>query len=189
MKKLFKKISLPQLLLEFVSVVFAVLLALGMNTYKEQKKNEVAAETLRRSIITECLNNQSKIDSVLIKNQVYHDYLDSLIKLNPEDIEGFYFAYDYELLTNSAWQIALNNPAITEIDQEFLTNAADIYQAQDFYLDFSKRVFENIGLFLSRKNELEEASLALSMYYNIGVMNNSAYSLQSEYEVFLNEYQ
>jgi hypothetical protein len=188
MKKLVKKFSFTQLLLEFVSVVFAVLLALGLNTYKESQDNKLDAELLKASILKECAINKEKIDSILINNQQYHDVLDSLVRLDDDQITGFYFTYDYELLTNGAWQIAMNNPAIKELNQEFLTEAADIYQSQDFYLDFSKRVFENIGIFLSRKDELEEANLALSMYYNIGVMNNSARSLRDDYSNFIMKY-
>ena len=189
MKRQFKKISIPQLILEFISVVFAVLLALGLNTYKESKTLEKEAIKLQHSILKECRNNQRKIDSVLIKNQYYYDYLDSLVNLEPDDVTGFYFEYDYELLTSSAWEIAMNNPAVNELDQDFLTSAADIYQAQAFYLDFSKSVFENIGIFVSRMDELKEANLALSMYYSIGVMNSSAMSLQEDYKEFFTTFE
>jgi|GEM_PF-1969769 len=188
MKKLFNKISAPQIIIEFVSVVFAVLLALGLNSYKESITQENNAQKLKAAILSECQMNLRKIDSVLIKNRHYAVFLDSVVSLPNDQVSGFYFTYDYELLTNGAWQIAQNNEAINTLDQDFLMEAADLYQIQSFYTDFSKGVFEEIGVFLARKNELKEANLALSMYYNLSIMNNSAQDLQEDLNQFITKH-
>jgi len=183
-----KKRALGQIVFEFVSIVFAVMLALGLNSFKQSMDAEKEASAIESSILRECSTNLVKIDSNLSKNREYADYLDSLVALNPEDVNGFYFTYDFDLLANSAWQLSQNNSITNLINAEFLMEASEIYQTQEFYQEFSQQMFQNIGMLLARKNQLNDADLALSMYYNIGVMNNTAEDLKGMYADFLNKY-
>ncbi len=182
------KISIPQLLIEFVSVVFAVLLALGLNSYKQRMDARQDARNIKASILTECRENLRKVDSVLKNNGEYSEYLDSLIQLDPEAVTGVAFAYNFELLTSSAWEFAQNNPAVNNIEQQFILDAADIYQALDFYTDFATSFFKNMSIFLSQQNQLREYDMALAMYYSIGTMNNSATDIQEMLNDFLEDY-
>lgn len=183
-----KKISVPQLILEFISVVFAVLLALGLNSFKQSLDQKASARQLKNAIISECERNLIKLDSVFSKNQGYAEYLDSLVRLEPEDITGFYFTFEFELLTNGAWQIAQNNTDINRLDPEFLLNAADLYHMQDFYTEFSSNVFQNVGNTLIQKDKVSNANMAISMYYNVNVMFNAATDLKKSYKEFLEKY-
>ena len=60
---------------------------------------------------------------------------------------------------------------------------------KDIEVYYSQKAFENIGVFLSRKNELTASNLALSMHYYIGVMNNYARELRAHYIKFIDEYE
>ncbi|MEM8895757.1 MAG: hypothetical protein AAGC88_14335, partial [Bacteroidota bacterium] len=63
------KISLWQIAIEFLSVVFAVLLALGLNSYKSNSDLEDEADLLSRKIIKELKKNQLELDTVLVRNK------------------------------------------------------------------------------------------------------------------------
>lgn len=182
------KKTLSQIVFEFVSIVFAVLLALGLSTYKNSIDLENESMNVRNNIIEEFKTNLSKIDSALYNNRLYTKYLDSLVSLPPEEVNSFYFDYSFELLTHSAWDIAQNNNSTSLIETQFLLDAADIYHMQNFLEDFAGKSFENVGIALMRKNELEDYNMALSVFYNVNLMNNVSNSLKESYTEFLEKY-
>lgn len=186
--RMMKKKALTQIAFEFISIVFAVLLALGLSTYKNSIDMEDESQSVRQNIIQEFQTNLQKIDSVLIKNAIYTSYLDSIVRLQPETVNSFYFDYDFELFTHSAWDIAQNNSSTSLIETQFLLDAADIYHMQNFLEGFAGSVFENIGMALMRKNELQDYNMALSVYYSVNLMNNVSQSLKESYQEFLEKY-
>ena len=183
-----KKIPFGQLAMEFISVVFAVLLALGMNSYKQSLDTQSEADLIKKSILLECKNNYANIDSTLVANQEFYDYVDSLVHLDPEDVNNVSFNYSFELLNNAAWKIALNNKAVNYIDQEFLIIAAGIYHTQEFYTDFTSSFYQNLAEHVTRMDEVPPYNTALSFYYSLNVMNSSAHELQSRYQEFIDKY-
>ena len=64
-----KKKAIAQIGFEFLSVVFAVLLALGLNSYKQELDFENESDLLRERIITEVIANKTRLDSVIIRNE------------------------------------------------------------------------------------------------------------------------
>ncbi|REE02140.1 hypothetical protein [Marinoscillum furvescens] len=183
------KISIPNLIIEFVSVVFAVLLALGLNAYKQSLDNEATATALKEAIISECHQNYLKTDSLLTNNSEYSVLLDSLVQLDSEDIPYVPFFYHFELLTHGAWEAAQRSNAVQDLDPQFLLDAADIYHTQQFYTDFAASFFSNVGTFLAHQNSLDQSNMALAMYYYTGVLNNSVDDLRLKYEEFLDKYE
>ena len=183
-----KKKALTQIAFEFLSIVFAVLLALGLNSFKQNMDAKAEAEKIMSSILNEIELNLGRADTTLIKNQDYANYLDSLVQLEPEDVTSFYFAYEFELLTSSAWVLSQNNKITNNLDESFLMDASSIYQTQDFYQKFSEKMFQSIGEMLSQQDKLNQANMALSMYYNIGVMNSVAEDLMMQQRAFLKKY-
>lgn len=186
MKKL--NLSIPQLLIEFISVVFAVLLALGLNSYKQSRDVREDALSLHAAILSEFKENLNKIDSVLIKNREYEEFLDSLVHLEDDKIKSFYFSYSFQMLTSSAWSITQNSDAANQMDQEFLLKAADIYQTQEFFHEYSTQFFQNVGVMIANLGENTEPRMVRSLYYNVNVMNTSAKGLKKDYEEFLEDY-
>ena len=182
------KKTIWQVVFEFTSILFAVLLALGLNAYKGNVDAKNEAEVLKRSILKECKENRIKIDSMLIKNKSYYNYLDSLVSLDPDDVSSVPFAYDLEFLTNAAWTIAQNNTAINQLDQEFLIALADIYQSQEFFTDFSLSFFKSIGEYATQQDNIPPYNTALSLYYSISVMNSNMESLREDYDMIFEEY-
>ena len=182
-------IPIGQLAMEFISVVFAVLLALGLNSYKQSIDINEEAEIIKASILKECHQNKAKIDSMLIANQSYASYLDSLVSLDPDEVNNVTFKYNLELLTDAAWVIAQNNSAINKLDQEFLINVAEIYQTQIFFTEFSRSFFENLGSFVIKQDENPPYSTALALYFNVNIINNSCSELLNTYQDLFDKYE
>lgn len=184
-----KKKALAQIAFEFLSIVFAVLLALGLNSYKQNSDLKNEATNIKQNVLAEFQNNLNKIESVLANNKEYTSYLDSIVSLPEEQVNSFYFNYEFELLTSSAWDVAQNSSAIGLLDDEFLLEAADLYHSQDFYEQYARNVFQSIGEAMMRRDELKESNLAMSMYYSSGVLENTANTLKLGYEDFLKKYE
>lgn len=183
------KIPIGQLAMEFLSVVFAVLLALGLNAYKESLDTKSQAELIKKSILTECRNNQIKIDSTMERNHAFNAYIDSLVHLESEDVTNVSFQYAFELLNHSAWNLALNNTATNYLDQDFMLAAADIYHTQEFYTDFTSSFYQNLAEHITRMDEVAPYNTALSFYYSLEVMNSTADDLKKKYESFFSNFE
>ncbi|MFT6866822.1 MAG: hypothetical protein ACJA08_001660 [Cyclobacteriaceae bacterium] len=158
MKKVLKNISYTQLAVEFISVVFAVLLALGFNSYKQSLDTASEAKVLKEAILRECESNLAKIDSILIKNQEYRNFLDSIVRMEENEFQ-FYFSYEFEMLTKGAWEIAQNHNAINNLDPKFILSLSNLYNSQNFYLDHSSFVFKSVGEQLAHKKSMAEKIL------------------------------
>lgn len=175
-----KKKALTQIAFEFLSIVFAVLLALGLNSYKQNIDLEKEANTLKKSILLECKNNYARIDSTRSMNKDFNNYIDSLVRLDPEDINNVSFNYGFELLSNSAWNIAQNNSAINSLDQQFLLDAAAVYHTQEFYTEFTSSFYQNMARHIQQMDEIPPFNTALSFYYSLNVMNSASDDLQTQ---------
>ena len=125
MKKWVKQISIPQLIVEFASIVFAVSLALGMNAYKDAQDLKSEALVLKQKIILECKRNLTELDTVYSDNLKFKKSLDSLAAL--EKIEGnFNVGISSELLTKTAWDFTKASKSFSYLDEKFLNEAAII---------------------------------------------------------------
>ncbi|MEP4534809.1 MAG: hypothetical protein ABJ004_17080 [Cyclobacteriaceae bacterium] len=189
-KKHLKNLSPAQVFIEFVSVVFAVLLALGMNSYKQSIDRKNDAQTIKKSILAECRSNLADLDTILIKNKAYSEYLDSLVRLPKADQKDkFIFNYEFELMTRGAWNIVQNHPAVGELETDFLLDVSDLYHGQDFFMDFSTNMIKEIGPMLIEYQRLEDSDMILSMNYKVSVINTFGYNLKEKYQDLLTKYE
>ena len=175
-----------QIVFEFLSIVFAVLLALGLNSFKQNIDLENEAQFLTRKIVLECQRNRNELDTVLIHNNEFKAELDSLLAL--ENIEGnFSLSIASELLTKSAWDFTKASRSFSYLDEEFLNDAAVLYEMQDYYMLISNQMFQNLGEMLISDPEPRK-TVSISNYYMLN-MNATAEDLFNTYEEFLKKYQ
>lgn len=181
-----KKKALAQIGFEFISIVFAVLLALGLNSYKQNLDLKEESEIIKGKILSECAKNSMKLDSVLIQNQSFMDYLDSLRNL--KRIEGFGFNFSSELLASSSWKIAQTSSAIHLIDQNFLDDATEMYEVQQYYMNISNQMFQNLGDMLMKVDLVEPKIMVLTSHYYLSNILVASKQLQENYKDFLSKY-
>ena len=181
-----KKKALTQIAFEFLSIVFAVLLALGLNSYKQNKDLEEEADFLREKILIECSKNKLKLDTVFSDNQVYKQELDSMLAL--DEIGGsFNISISSELLTKSAWDFTQASRSFSFLNEEFLNDAALLYERQNYYMHISNQMFQNLGEMLISDPEPRK-TVSICNYYLLN-LNSSAEELMKNYEDFLKKYQ
>ena len=176
-----------QVLFEFLSIVFAVLLALGLNTFKQNMDQKNESELLRDKIIAECKQNLSRLDSAIMENSAMLDYLDSLATL--EEIDELNVEMNTQLLTSSAWTFTQSSQSYHYMDTDFLDEATEMYEIQRYYTQMSSRLFEKFGDMLLKVNELETEDFINTIRYYLSNLLNASRELQEYYNYFVEEYE
>jgi hypothetical protein len=138
----------PTLAVEAVSVVFAVLLALAINEWRQGREEaRVAADALAR-LRTEIQQNHDNLAGVLDQQEEALDGLGTAI----DDLQagrrpqgGFAFNFQTEQVRNAAWETALLTQAVRFIDYEEVSRAADVYELQELVNAGVQRVLDRMS--------------------------------------------
>ncbi len=136
-----KKLNLQRLIFEFISVSFAVLIALLVNQWREDYNNNKLAEMAIYNIKQEIQENKdvmdilipshksilSKIDSIIVRKEKYNSIVDSNISIN------------VTLISSSAWEMAEITNAIFYLDFDDANKMAKVYNLQSYYESIIKQ--------------------------------------------------
>lgn len=182
-----KKQSIWKIVFEFLSIVFAVLLALGLNSYKQNFDLKKESKVLTEKILIECRKNLTKLDTVIYQNQDFRMYLDSVRTL--EKVDGFRFDFSNELLSSSAWQFTQVSRSFQLMDQSFLDDATELYEVQNYYMDISNQMFQNLGDMIMKIDEAGSKNIISTSHYYLTNILQSADQLQKMYRNFLEKHE
>jgi len=136
-----KKLNLQRLIFEFLSVSFAVLIALLVNQWREDYNNNKLAEKAIYNIKQEIKENKdvmdilipshksilSNIDSIIVRKEKYNSIVDSNISIN------------VTLISSSAWEMAEITNAIFYLDFDDANKMAKVYKLQSYYESIIKQ--------------------------------------------------
>lgn len=125
-----------KILIEVVSVVFAVLLALGLNHWREDLGEKKLAQQAFKNIVIEIKSN---IRSLEDEEEDYQNQIDALLEqrklLETGEKKGFSFGYNHPVLSNSAWTIANSTGAIKDMDLDVVLELSELYIFQEMFQD------------------------------------------------------
>lgn len=153
--------KLPELLLETGSVVFAVLLALGVDEWRERRNQEALAERARASILEEIRANREDLRSSREPNRALLRKIEAALPRLAEDPgarieEGsdvqLAVTFQVALLSSAAWQTAQMTQAAHFLDFDWVTRVSRVYDQQALYLTNQSGIVELI----SSMAEIEE---------------------------------
>ncbi len=181
-----KKKAIAQIAFEFLSIVFAVLLALGLNSYKQNADLKSESQLLESNILDECQANLLKLDSSIYENEIYQAYLDSL--LSSDEIDGFEFNFQNKLLSSIAWNFTTSSKSFQFMNPDFLNDAAEIYENQDYYMKISNQMFEHLGDMILQIDNTEARTLTLTGDYYLSNLISASKELRSNYQRFLKKH-
>lgn len=138
----------PTLAVEAVSVVFAVLLALGINGWRQRSADAKLARDAMARIRTEITQNQENLEGVLGAQSAEIDALAATIDrfTATEPTSGTVeFSFRTEQLPNAAWQTAMMTQAVRFIDFEVISQASAMYELQDMVNQNVRRVLDSMA--------------------------------------------
>jgi hypothetical protein len=144
-----KKLFLGTLFIEIISIVLAVLLALAVDEWRENRANaQLARETLSR-IIVELKLNVTELEDITKKHQAMHDQLEGMLDKmqNKVDLSGIDFNFNIQLgvLHRSAWQTAIFTQAFRHMDFQVVQELSEIYEVHDFYKVHLENIIKNLS--------------------------------------------
>jgi hypothetical protein len=138
---------LPDILFEIGSVVLAVLLALAVNEWRQNRQNKNLAKYARRSIVAELQSNQSELRGSLDNNRLviarFRGQIDSVEKGILHGIAGT--GINVAQLTSSAWKTAQAAQALRYMDFDWLLSASRMYDMQELFVDNQKEMIRSLG--------------------------------------------
>jgi hypothetical protein len=146
--------KLPELLLEAASVVLAVLLALGVDEWRERRNQEALAERARASLLEEVRANREELQGTLEANRALLRKIEAALPRLAEDPgarieEGsdvqLAITYEVALLSSASWQTAQMTQAAHFLDFDWVTRISRVYDQQDLYLANQSGVVELIS--------------------------------------------
>jgi hypothetical protein len=185
MKKL-SAIFNTRILIEFLSVAFAVFFALIVNQWKENRNNNKLAQISLNNIRHEISSNKGTLEDVMTLHENVLNLLDSLSKVSEDDSKpnNLDLNVNFQLLSNAAWDAAKLTQAIVYINIETVMDISMLYKLQDYYHTFVKDyITKNMDTsdidFKNDADEIKQAHKFFEMIYNLekNLMDTYDYAL------------
>lgn len=199
MKKVKNRISISKILLEIFSVSFAVLLALGVNEWRNIRANEKLANEALENIRKEILSNLDiaketlTLNKEIVKKQKMaflsiKKEIDSNISNSIEnDVHSrFPFSFMFSPIKKTAWNSSNLTNAVIYLDFDLVQLLSETYENQELYSRVNENIVERFfspGVFKKEtmKAELQAYFMKSNMYFQV------TESLINDYERCLKE--
>jgi len=136
-----KNIKINQkLLIEFISVTFAVFLGLMLNQWKDNQNNQKLASQSITNIRAEIDTNSARVKAMIDSHKMMVSRLDSVNSLSTEKYEqdNFSLSLDFKIISSTSWETAKLTQAITYMDYDVVSEIANLYHYQNYYESFVK---------------------------------------------------
>lgn len=183
------KQNIGKIAVEFVSVVFAVLLALGLNHWRENKLNQQLAEDSYRRIQREIKDNVAELDSSLVEFDQYIEEIGTervLLDSLGDAYGTLNWSYSHPVLSIDAWKTATITNAVLNMDPDLVEDLADVYAVQEMYMEFGFKFFDRAAE-LSRFRDDPETMIGIIQTHYV-ISKSIAQSLRDGYRDFLEDY-
>jgi hypothetical protein len=138
--------KLPEILFEAVSIVFAVLLALGVDQWREERSQQKLAERARAAIVAEIRANRDQLREVRARNQRNMGLMAADFTApdsTPTQLRG---NMSWAQLSTAAWQTAQGAQATQRFDYDWLIRVARIYEGQALFMSTQSESFTHFGV-------------------------------------------
>lgn len=177
------KSKLARLLWDIPAVVIAVLLALALNTWKENNSEKAAAKESLKAIFEEMKDNKESLDGFLKNNRVFHSSMmqvrDSMERIGIDELARLRLNFDFIVLSSAAWDTSLKKEIGKHYSSAVIRDLAKLYNIQGFIsnlLDMQLQKITSLEFHSSSNNihmveahiELLQVAISLAETYQEG---------------------
>ncbi|OJJ21396.1 hypothetical protein BKI52_12625 [marine bacterium AO1-C] len=179
--------SFRKLTFEFISILFAVLLALFLNQCKEDRKNRKLAQQSEKEITDEMQRNLKDLEQI---QQANKKRLTSFrewkrrYKADPKTDYEPLFGFDHALLRDNGWQSAVLYQAVPHMRKDFVKQVTETYSLQRFYMHYAENYFNSLGNEL-HSDDSKHVIRINSAIHQLGTITKTAGLLMKAYEEIL----
>ncbi len=140
MRKILRDIKWSTLLLEIFSVILAILLALWVNEYQQEKEDEENAIIHLKRITDEVSRNLNTLSPHNNANNKRLISLRKMIssfegKLLSDDERIITVGYSFDPLENTEWEVVKLTGIIAHMEPDVISTLSQIYLAQELYIE------------------------------------------------------
>jgi hypothetical protein len=185
LKSTLKKLPVGVLFLEVFSVVFAVLMALALDDWQENRTKLTLAENLTYKVIKEIRLNKSELASIIIKNDRERSELDKLLKeVNRLSGGDLMMGISFPKIKSTAWKSVVLTNSVSYMDIDLVGELSDIYYLQELYIDYATHLIKTHGTVWALsdadwKRQVKQRKSNLSSLIELGA------ELEKSYQLFL----
>lgn len=138
--------KLPELLLEAVSVVFAVLLALAVDEWRETRSRNALAERARAGILEEIRSNETELRNTRDNNRALLKQIEEAqSQLAQKRNTALQFHFEIALLSSAAWNTAQMTQAANYLDFDWLRRVSNVHELQGLYVTSQSAVVDRLS--------------------------------------------
>ena len=178
--------KLPEILIEAASVVIALLLALALNGWNEDRQMRERVDTARAAILAELRGNQQEIKDARPKLKEIVDRLTAAADDDAPATHELQITLGISLLSAAAWHAALATQASQEIDFAWMTRVAKIYEQQENYLRVQGVAVDQLTA-IPADRSASEKQVAQSLVARMSALSQLADGLSRSYDDVLDD--
>lgn len=167
--------KLAEISIETVMIVFAVLVALGVEEWREERQLHRLADRARVAVDLELEHNLTEFEraeaNLIDEQEKIANALQELIEIQREtpDTDSTFmgFTLGFPEVSTAAWRVAQVSQAATYLDYDWLVERARQYDGLERYLDFQDQVITAVGLVVATADDedITDAITALRQVY------------------------
>ena len=128
---------LPRVIFESALITVSILLALGLDDWRENRETETTIRHAMSNFLSEIQQNKARVDDAAPFNQGLHDVIDQRYKNGDiksiVDFISIMDSYSPVVLQSTAWETALASGSLAEMDYGLVTALSLTYGLQSRY--------------------------------------------------------
>ena len=165
-------IWLPQVLFESALIVVSILVALGLDEWRENRQNDELVQHALNSFLSEIEQNKNRVEDAAPFNQGLRNVLNShYIEDDIESIDEFVSmveSYSPVVLQSTAWETALATGSLAKMEYNLVSALSLTYSLQTRYQLATRSGISE----LTSPQNLSEGRLKLAVYNTIRYLDN-----------------
>lgn len=187
------KLNAKRAILEFSSIVIAVILAMSLSEMRQNYLNDKLAEKSFEDIVLEVQNNRE--DMVRDSAKIFKDlaFIQQWIKdvVEKKKPEAFSSGFSFSFLNTSAMEVAEINQSLSFLSAEQNMDVAEVYATQKFYTEYGAKMFDVMGELVGQISNPDPNDLlpnVLTMRFHLRIIFNTIKAYLQESSVFMMKY-
>lgn len=184
------KINWNKTSIEMVSIIFAVLLALGLEGWMQDRELTERANQMLVRVTAEIRVNRQELKVAVTENQTYVDGL--MAGLSSDQLKFSAIAPFFKMsagsTSNAAWSSAKMTNVISMMPVDTLNDIASIYDTQDYYLQYAQALMLQFAdMSINVQNPDHTKDITMKFVTHLKILNSLAEQLNAKYDAFLSK--
>jgi len=177
---------LPRVIFESALITVSILLALGLDEWRENRETEATIRHAMSNFLSEIRQNKARVDDAAPFNQGLHDVVDQRYKNGDiqtmSDFISIMDSYSPVVLQSTAWETALATGSLAEMDYGLVSALSLTYGLQSRYEQTNRGAVSR----LTSPQVLSNDTLDLAIYNSLQYLEDVT-SMETELAVVYSE--